>query len=81
MQVRTNYMKSSKDSESAMVAVNKEVSGSNQPKKVAQLQQKASQAAEKAATSDQEYKDVLKTTNTKQQDYYHSEMPHLLNVF
>lgn len=79
--VRGNYMKASKDSEGAMVAVNKEVSGSNQPKKVAQLQQKASQAAEKAATSDQEYKDVLKTTNTKQQDYYHSEMPHLLNEF
>eukprot|EP00026_Physarum_polycephalum_P006093 Phypoly_transcript_06134.p1 GENE.Phypoly_transcript_06134~~Phypoly_transcript_06134.p1 ORF type:complete len:485 (+),score=114.94 Phypoly_transcript_06134:175-1629(+) len=79
--VRSNYLKASKESESAMVAVNKEISGSNQPKKVAQLQQKASQAAEKAATSDQEYKDVLKTTNTKQQDYYHSEMPHLLNEF
>lgn len=45
-----------------------------------QLQQKASQAAEKAAAADQEYKDVLKATNTKQQDHYHTEMPNVLNV-
>lgn len=79
--IRSNYMKASKESENAMVSVNKEISGANQPKKVAQLQQKAAQAAEKAAAADLEYKDTLKATNTKQADFYTTEMPHLLNEF
>lgn len=79
--VRGNYIKASKDSEAAMVSLNREQSGANQAKKISQLQSKASQAAEKAAASDQEYKDVLKQTNSKQQDFYHTEMPNLLNEF
>lgn len=79
--VRGNYIKLSKESEAAVASVNKEQSGGNNPKKLSQLQQKASQAAEKAAAADQEYKDILKLTNNKQQDYYHTEMPNLLNEF
>lgn len=41
---------------------------------------KASQASEKAAASDAEYKSVLQITNQKQTEYYTQSQPNLLKV-
>ncbi len=56
------------------------LSFSSLPLSSVQLQQRTAQTAEKAATSDQEYKDALRQTNSKQHDFYITEMPNLLNV-
>jgi len=78
---KANYIKLSKEAESAAAAVSKGQSESAQQKKLAVLQQKAQQASEKASGADLEYKEALKTTNSKQSDFYTTEMPNLLNEF
>ncbi|EGG18446.1 hypothetical protein DFA_03940 [Cavenderia fasciculata] len=79
---KLNYHKLSKDAEMAQTALTK---GQADPKmkqdKVSQLSIKSTQAAEKANQADQEYRDCLTVTNTKQHEYYMNEMPTLLTEF
>ncbi|GAM25109.1 hypothetical protein SAMD00019534_082840 [Acytostelium subglobosum LB1] len=79
---KQNYHKLSKEAELAQTSLTK---GQADPKmkqdKVSQLSTKASQASEKANQSDQEYRDCLSATNSKQNEYYTNEMPALLKEF
>lgn len=50
------------------------------PNKLSQLSTKSSQASDKANAADTEYQDVLKDTNDKQDRYYETDMPNLLDV-
>eukprot|EP01133_Synstelium_polycarpum_P005759 gene5759-6667_t len=79
---KMNYHKLSKEAELAQTTLTK---GQADPKmkqdKVSQLSTKATQASEKANQADQEYRECLSTTNTKQSEYYMSEMPSLLTEF
>eukprot|EP01111_Echinosteliopsis_oligospora_P009176 TRINITY_DN2647_c0_g1_i2.p1 TRINITY_DN2647_c0_g1~~TRINITY_DN2647_c0_g1_i2.p1 ORF type:complete len:362 (+),score=139.98 TRINITY_DN2647_c0_g1_i2:684-1769(+) len=74
-------MAKSREAETAQAAVTKEQSTGANVKKISQLQQKSQQASEKATGADQEYQDVLRQTNTKQNDFWMTEMPNLLNEF
>lgn len=78
---KSNYVKLSKEAEAANSAVSKAQYEPSQQKKLPGLQTKAQQATEKATAGDTEYKDMLKTTNSKQHEYYNTEMPNLLNEF
>jgi len=51
------------------------------PAQLAKLAAKASQASEKAAASDAEYKSVLQITNQKQTEYYTQSQPNLLKEY
>ncbi|KAF2070200.1 hypothetical protein CYY_008476 [Polysphondylium violaceum] len=79
---KLNYHKLVKEAEVAQTLLNK---GQADPKmkqdKVSQLSVKATQAFEKATQADQEYRETLGVTNTKQDEYYHTDMPNLLKEF
>ncbi|GAM21883.1 hypothetical protein SAMD00019534_050580, partial [Acytostelium subglobosum LB1] len=79
---KMNYHKLSKEAELAQTTLTK---GQADPKmkqdKVSQLSVKATQASEKANQADQEYRECLSVTNSKQNDYYANEMPLLLKEF
>ncbi|KAM9951575.1 hypothetical protein ACTFIT_002256 [Dictyostelium discoideum] len=79
---KLNYHKLSKEAEVAHTLLSK---GQADPKmkqdKVSQLSSKASQASEKAQQADMEYREILNTTNIKQDEYYNTDMPTLLKEF
>lgn len=79
---RAKYVQLSKEADAAE-AVHTKGKGdmSMKPSQLAKLAAKASGAADKAASSDNEYQAALHVTNTKQAEFYTSTMPSLLMEF
>jgi len=79
---RAKYVGASKDADQAEA---KHVKGKGdptmKPNQLAQLAAKASQAADRAASSDNEYQQTLSATNQKQTDFYLNAQPTLLGEF
>ncbi|KYR00589.1 hypothetical protein DLAC_02608 [Tieghemostelium lacteum] len=79
---KVNYHKLSKEAELAQIALTK---GQADPKmkqdKVSQLSSKSTQASEKANQADNEYRDILGTTNNKQNEFYNTDSPKILKEF
>eukprot|EP01113_Clastostelium_recurvatum_P020735 TRINITY_DN2454_c0_g1_i1.p1 TRINITY_DN2454_c0_g1~~TRINITY_DN2454_c0_g1_i1.p1 ORF type:complete len:493 (+),score=140.17 TRINITY_DN2454_c0_g1_i1:115-1593(+) len=79
---KSNYMKLSKEAEAAHASHRKAAADPKlKPDKIMEYEKKARAATDKANISDQEYKDMLNTTNNRQNDLYTVDMPNLLTEF
>lgn len=79
---RSKYVDLSKESDAAENGHTKGKGDINmKPNQLAKLAQKASQCADKAAQSDNEYQQVLSQTNQKQSEFYLNTMPSLLGEY
>jgi len=79
---RSNYQALAREAEKQQQALAK---GSSDPSvksaKLAQMSQKTAQAGEKARSAEQEYREVLRQTNEKQETVYTRDMPAILMEF
>jgi len=79
---RNNYQTLAREAEKQQQALAK---GSSDPSiksaKIAQMSQKTTQAEEKARAAEQEYREVVRQTNEKQETIYTRDMPAILMEF
>jgi hypothetical protein len=79
---KKNYSKLSEEADKAQASlIRGQNDSSMKPAKLSALSTKSSQASDKANAADTEYQDVLKDTNDKQDRYYETDMPNLLDEF
>lgn len=79
---KSNYDSKCKDADAAQQAFQKARSDGNiKPKKLNELNGKASKALDVANQADKEYQRALQRANEKQQRFYSHEMPSLLEIF
>ncbi len=79
---KKNYIKLSEEADkSQALLIRGQSDAAMKPSKLSQLSTKSSQASDKANAADAEYQDVLKDTNDKQDRYYATDMPNLLDEF
>lgn len=79
---KSNYDSKCKDADTAQQAFQKARSDGNiKPKKLNELNGKASKALDVANQADKEYQRALQRANEKQQRFYSHEMPSLLEIF
>jgi len=79
---RTNYVKLGKEAQAMAENLEKKKQDpKTKPEVVSQLSSKTMSAAEKRDNADNQYKNVLDTTNQKMETYYSREQPDFLNKY